>query len=100
MTFAFAAKDGDVLADPVRTADAFVVVALKQHKVATREEFEKDRDAFQEDLVRTKRDDALSRYVKRLREQAKDAIKVDESYVQEQKTDGGAGPADDDEEPY
>jgi hypothetical protein len=84
----------------VRNADGFVVVALKQHKVATREEFEKDREAFQEDMVRTKRDDALSRYVKRLRDQAKDAIKIEESYVQEAKADGGAATPDEDEEPY
>jgi peptidyl-prolyl cis-trans isomerase D len=103
LAFAFAGKDGDVMAEPVRTASGFVVVVLKQHKVATREEFDKDREAFQEDMVRSKRDDALARYVKGLLDKAKEAIKIDESYVQESKTDGGAsggGPADDDEDQY
>ncbi len=99
--FAFAptAKDGDVLADPVRTVDAFNVVQLKQHKVATREEFDKDRETFEKALVTAKRDEALGLYVKRLRDRAKDDVKIDDSYIQEAKVDGGAGgPAEEDEE--
>ncbi|MDP9035322.1 MAG: peptidylprolyl isomerase [Myxococcota bacterium] len=98
--FAFSAADGDVLAEPVRTADAFVVVQLKQHKTATRDEFEKDREAVEEDLLRAKRDEAISSYVKRLRERAKEDIKIDESYVQEVKGDGRIGGANDEEEEY
>jgi hypothetical protein len=86
------------MGEPVRTADGFAVVQGKQHKVATREEFDKDRATFEQDLVRAKRDEALCLYVKRLREQAKDAIKIDESFVQEAKVDGGAGSATDEEE--
>ena len=71
-------------------AGRFAVVQLKQHKTATRDEFEKDRDDFVQELVRAKRDEALSLYVKRLRDQAKDDIKVDTSFVQEVKVDGGA----------
>ena len=78
------------MAEPVRTPDAFVVVQLKQHKTSTREEFEKERETFVQELVRAKRDEALSLYVKRLREQAKDDIKIDPSFVQEAKVDGGA----------
>ncbi len=98
--FAFSSKDGDVIAEPVRTSDAFVVVQLKQHKTATREEFEKDREAVEEDLLRAKRDEALSLYVKRLRERAKDDIKVDESFVQEAKANGGAGGPTEEEDEY
>jgi len=98
--FAFSSKDGDVMAEPTRTADAFVVVQAKQHKAATREEFDKDRATFEQELMRNKRDEALCLYVKRLREQAKDAIKIDESFVQEAKVDGGAGGATDEEEEY
>jgi len=98
MAFAFSSKDGEVMGEPVRTADGFAVVQGKQHKVATREEFDKDRATFEQDLVRAKRDEALCLYVKRLREQAKDAIKIDESFVQEAKVDGGAGSATDEEE--
>ncbi len=98
--FAFAAHDGDVMAEPVRTQDAFVVVQLKQHKTSTREEFEKERETFVQELVRSKRDEALSLYVRRLREQAKDDIKVDPSFVQEAKVDGGATSSSEDEDEY
>jgi parvulin-like peptidyl-prolyl isomerase len=96
-SFASAGKEGDVMADPVRTSDAYVVVQLKQRKVATRDEFEKAKDGFQQDLLRAKRDEALSLYVKRLREQAKDEIKIDSSYTQETKVDGGSATDEEDE---
>jgi len=101
VSFAFAGKEGDVLAEPVRTPDGSDVVQLKQRKIATREEFEKDRANFQDELARIKRDEALSLYVKRLREQAKDDIKVEDAYIQEAKADGGtSGSANEDEEEY
>jgi peptidyl-prolyl cis-trans isomerase D len=97
--FAFSGKERDVMADPVRTADGSVVVQLKQRKAATREAFEKDRASVEDQLLRGKRDEALALYVKRLRSQAKDAVKIDESYVQELKSDGGAsGNSDEDED--
>jgi len=98
--FAFSAQDGDVMAEPVRTPDAFAVVELKQHNTATRDQFEKDRETFVQELVRTKRDEALSFYVKRLREQAKDDIKIDASFVQEAKVDGGPSSSSEDEDEY
>jgi peptidyl-prolyl cis-trans isomerase D len=98
MAFAFGAKEGGVLDTPVRTPDGWTVVALKQRKTATREEFDKDRATFEEELLRMKRDEALSLYVKRLREAAKDDIKVDEAYVQEAKVDGGTSGAPEEEE--
>jgi len=101
VSFAFTGKEGEVLADPVRTPDGWDVVQLKQRNVATREEFEKDRPIFQDELVRQKRDEALSLYVKRLREQAKDDIKVEDAYIQEAKADGGTGgSADEDQDEY
>jgi peptidyl-prolyl cis-trans isomerase D len=98
LDFAFSAKERDVMADPVRSADGSVVVQLKQRKTAAREEFEKARASVEDQLLRTKRDEALALYVKRLRSQAKDAIKIDESYVQELKSDGGAGGNSDEDE--
>lgn len=99
--FAFGSKDGDVVSEPVRTADAFVVVQLKQHKIATREEFDKDRESFEQELLRAKRDEALSLYVKRLREQAKDDVKIEPAYVQEAGgADGGMGGAAGEEDEY
>ena len=101
VSFAFSGKEGEVLADPVRTPDGWDVVQLKQRNVATREEFEKDRPIFQDELVRAKRDEVLSLYVKRLREQAKDDIKVEDAYIQEAKADGGTGgSADEDQDEY
>ncbi len=96
--FAFANKEGDVLAEPVRTPDGFVVVQLAERKAVTREDFDKNREAFEQELVRAKRDEALALYIKRLRERAKDTVKVDESYVLEARVDGGATSADEEEE--
>jgi peptidyl-prolyl cis-trans isomerase D len=98
IAFAFSSKDADVLAQPVRTTDAFVVVQLKQHKTATREEFEKDHDSFTGELTGLKRDEALSLYVKRLRDQAKDDVKIDETYTTEAKADGGKSATEDEDE--
>jgi hypothetical protein len=38
--------------------------------------------------------------VRRLREARKDEIKIDSRYVEELKTDGGAGPIESDEDEY
>jgi len=97
VSFAFSAKEGDVLDTPLRTADAFDVAQLKTHKTATHEEYEKDRASFQQELLSAKRDEALSLYVRRLRDQAKDDVKIDDSYIQEAKVDGGAATEDEDE---
>jgi peptidyl-prolyl cis-trans isomerase D len=97
MRFAFSGKDGDVMDVPLRTPEGFNVIVLKQHTQATRADFEKDRESFEQELLRGKRDEALSLYVKRLRDQAKDDIKIDESYIEESKVDGGSAPEDEDE---
>jgi len=98
--FAFTAKSADVLNEPIRAQEGFVVVQAKEHKNATREDFEKNRDALEQGLLRAKRDEALALYVRRLRAQAKDAVKIDESYVQEAKVDGGPSSVDEDEDQY
>jgi len=95
--FAFAAKDAEVMDAPLRVPDGFDVVQLKQRKQATKDEFGKDRHSFEQELLMAKRDEALSLYVKRLRSQAKDDVKVDDAFVQEAKVDGGA---DEDEDEY
>jgi peptidyl-prolyl cis-trans isomerase D len=100
VTFAFAptAKDDDVMADPVRTTDAYIVVELKQRKSASHDEFLKNRDTLVEEMLRTKRDEDLALYVRRLRQAAKADVKIEESFVQEVKADGGAGGASDEED--
>ncbi len=97
--FAFGAKDGETLADLVHTDDAFLVVQLKEHKAATKEEFDKDRDTYVQTLLAAKQAEALSLYVKRLRETAKSEIKIDDSYLADPNAkDGGAAPAPMEEE--
>jgi peptidyl-prolyl cis-trans isomerase D len=100
IAFAFEAKDGDTLDAPVRSTDAWNVVALKQRTNTTHEDFDKDRATVEDQMLRLKRDEALSLYVKRLRDQAKDDIKVDEAWVQEARADGGASSDPDDEDQY
>jgi hypothetical protein len=99
LAFAFGGgKEGDAMAAPVRTADGFSVVQLKQQKASTREDFTKNREALEQELLRAKRDEALSLYVRRLREQAKSDLKIEEAYVQEAKADGGSGALEDEDE--
>jgi peptidyl-prolyl cis-trans isomerase D len=94
--FAFSAKTGDVLPEPVRTDDGFLVVALKEQKPATKDEFDKERDAYMQQLLFAKKVEALGNYTRRLRESAKAEIKIDENNVMGAKSD--AGPAQQDEE--
>ena len=102
MKFAFTdPKDGAVMADPLAGDDGLVVAQLKQHKTATKEEFDKDKDAYIPTLIARKQAEALSLYVKRLRDQAKGEIKVDETYMAEKQgttKDGGVVPSPTEEE--
>ena len=93
MSFAFGAKDGETMKEPVRTEDGFMVVQLKEHKAANKEEFEKDREVYLQTLLAVKQAEALAIYVKRLKDSAKSEIKVDETYLIDAKPagpDGGA----------
>jgi peptidyl-prolyl cis-trans isomerase D len=94
--FAFSAEPGAVVAEPIRTDDGFLIVELKERNPATAEDFEKERDLYTQQLVMAKQAEALAQYVKRLREQSKSEIKIDESNVFGLKS--GAGPSDDDED--
>lgn len=77
--FAFGAKPSEVAAEPVHTDDGYIVVQLKEHKPATKEEFDKERDTYSLMLLNAKQIEALSYYVRRLREASKQDIKVDEN---------------------
>lgn len=94
--FAFEAKPGDVSAEPIATDDGVLVVQLKDKKPATREDFDKERDTYVQGLLVAKQNEALAYYVRRLREQSKDDVKIDESNVFGAKSD--AGPAREEEE--
>jgi peptidyl-prolyl cis-trans isomerase D len=95
--FAFGGKAGDVLAEPVRTDDGFLVVALKEQKPATREDFDKERDTYTQQLLFAKKAEALGNYARRLREAAKAEIKIDDNNVFGAKSDAGAAREEEDE---
>jgi len=96
--FAFEAKQGDVAPDPVKTDDGYIVVALKEHKAATHEDFDKERDTYSASLLAAKQNEALSYYVRRLRDASKGEIKIDvNNLFGVQKGDAGAS-RDEDEE--
>ena len=101
LKFAFGdAKDGAVIGEPLKGDDGVVVVQLKQHKAATKEEFEKDKDTYVLTLMARKQAEALALYVKRLKDQARGDIKVDEKYMADKMgtQDGGAAPSPGEEE--
>lgn len=95
--FAFAGKPNDVAPEPVKTDDGFIVVQLKEHKAATKEEFDKERDTYVLQLLAVKQNEALGNYVRRLRETSKQEIKIDEHNLFGNKSDAGTS-RDDDEE--
>jgi peptidyl-prolyl cis-trans isomerase D len=95
--FAFDGKPNEVAAEPVKTDDGFIVVQLKDHKPATREEFDKERDTYVLQLLGTKQSEALAYYVRRLREASKQEIKVDEQNLFGNKSDAGTSHDDEDE---
>jgi peptidyl-prolyl cis-trans isomerase D len=96
-SFAFGAtaKAGDV-AEPIRTDDGFLVISLKEQKPATKEEFEKERDQYMQQLLFAKKAEALGNYTRRLRETSKSEVKIDESNVMGAKSD--AGPTQEEDE--
>ena len=85
-------KEGAMLAEPLRTQDGFYVVILKTMKAATREEFDKEHETYVQGLLAAKQAEALSLYVRRLRETAKPDIKIDDTFLTDatSKGDGGA----------
>lgn len=97
--FAFSAKPGDVIAEPVRSDDGFLLVQLKEQKPATKDDFEKERDTYMAQLLAAKQAEALAHYVKRLREQSKADVKIDENNVFGMKADAGPSQDDDDDGP-
>jgi peptidyl-prolyl cis-trans isomerase D len=96
--FGATAKAGDVIAEPIRTDDGFLVVSLKEQKPATKEEFEKERDQYLQQLLFAKKAEALGNYTRRLREASKSEVKIDENNVMGAKSDAGPAPREEEEE--
>lgn len=81
MEFAFNGKPGELYSELIRGEDGYVIVQLKERKAATKDEFEKERETYMQSLLAAKQNEALALYLKRLKEQAKTEIKVNESYI-------------------
>ena len=100
VNFAFSGQDGDVTgragAHRRRVHGGAAEAAQDHHGRRVRE----GQGHLRAGARRAKRDEALSLYVKRLREQAKDDMKIDHSFVQEAKVDGGASSSSEDEDEY
>ena len=94
--FSFSGKPGDVIHDPIRTDDGFLIVTLKEQKPATKEVFDKERDQYMAQLLFAKKAEAMGNYSRRLREAAKSEIKVDDNNVMGAKSD--AGPSQEEDE--
>jgi peptidyl-prolyl cis-trans isomerase D len=76
-------KDGDTPDDLIKLEDGYAVIQLKDKSQATKEQFEKEKDWFVEQMLMAKQADELNGYVARLREANKAAIKVNEAYAKE-----------------
>ncbi|HVH46605.1 MAG TPA: peptidylprolyl isomerase [Labilithrix sp.] len=95
--FAFEGKPNDVAPEPVHTEDGYIVVQVKDRKAATKEDFDKERDTYELQLLGAKQSEALGYYVRRLREASKQEIKIDENNLFGNKSDAGASRDDEDE---
>ena len=61
-----------------------------------REQFEKDRETYQQGLLAAKQAEALALYVRRLKEQAKDEVRIDSSYLNDGNDKDGGVPSQSD----
>jgi peptidyl-prolyl cis-trans isomerase D len=96
--FAFAAKDGEWLADIARGREGNFLVMLKDRKTASREDYEKARDTHMSTLLTGKQSEALSMYMKQLRDRAKADIKINNDFFKDEKADGGAATSSSDDD--
>ncbi len=71
----------DVPGDLVKTEAGYAVVQLVERKAPSRTEFDADREKYSRALLGAKQQDALIAYVARLREAAKNDIKLNQNYL-------------------
>ncbi|MGH7330916.1 MAG: hypothetical protein ACREJX_21405, partial [Polyangiaceae bacterium] len=64
-----------------------------------KEDFAKDKDTYLQTLLAAKQAEAIGVYVRRLRDAAKDEIKVDTSFLETGGRDGGVYEDEEEEEP-
>jgi peptidyl-prolyl cis-trans isomerase D len=96
--FAFEGKANEVAPEPVKTDDGYIVVQVKEHKPATKEEFDKERDTYEAALLNAKQLEALAYYVRRLREASKPEIKIDEKNLFGVQVGDAGAPREEEEE--
>lgn len=99
LNFAFTAKAGAAMPEPVEADGDFYVVLVKEQKVATKEEFAKDRDTFVQTLLSAKQAETLGNYVRGLRETKKGDIKKFDENLFDSRARRDAGPVEEELEP-
>jgi len=99
-TLAFALqKPGDVPGDVVALEDGYAVVALKEKKVASDDEWKEQKDFYLAAMRGAKQQDALVGYVRRLRASAQNEIKVNTTFTKESEAKPGESDDLGDDEP-
>jgi peptidyl-prolyl cis-trans isomerase D len=84
-------KPGSVPGDVLALEDGYAVIALKEKKIASDEEWKEQRDFYLSAMRGAKQQDALVGYVRRLREAAKEEIKVNTAFTKESTAKPGEG---------
>lgn len=84
-------KPDDVYPQPVSTLGGLVVLQLKEKTVATREEFKTTKAEFIRGLEIAKRNDALAKFVGRLRQAKQAKIEISEKILEEPKAASADG---------
>lgn len=98
LEFAFNGKPNEMYSELIRGENGYFVVQLKERKAATKDEFEKERETYMQSLLAAKQNEALALYVKRLRDSAKNEIKINESYITGPNRGDAGAPAPGEEE--
>lgn len=91
----FGLEDGGVVDAPQATGLGVAILQLKEKDPATREAFDKDKEAILKNLTDQKRALILADYLARLKTQAK-KIQVDQRYLSGSEDKGEEAPASDD----
>jgi peptidyl-prolyl cis-trans isomerase D len=77
------AQPGDVPRDLIKLDNGYAVLQLTGRKAPSPQDFDNDRERYSRALLAAKQQDALIAYVNRLRDAAKDKIKINPTYLQD-----------------
>jgi peptidyl-prolyl cis-trans isomerase D len=87
-------KPGQVPDDVIPLETGYAVIALKEKTPASKESYDKEREYYAGTLRRTKMNDALVGYMKRLRAGLGSEVKMDQSLMNEAKDPNADEPSD------